>query len=872
MAESVVSVVLGNLNNLAIQETTFLCAVTLEVTLLKQELMRLQAYLKDADNKWRSGNARVAVFVKQIRDAAYEGQNVIEAADYMEKRNRLKRGFMGAISRYARLPSDLVTLRSIGVQIQCVRRKLAEIFASAENLKIDLDNTVLAEDEIPQDCGPMHQNFEDDFVMVGFQDEHKEIVEKLVDNDNMLSVVSIIAMGGAGKTTLARKVYTSSRIKDHFDTIAWVTVSQKFKGLDLLKDIMKQMTGSTDESIDQMKEYEVGKKINEFLLLKRYLVVLDDVWEEDTWEQINRTAKAFPDAANGSRVLLTTRKVDVANHVDLPTHVHALKHLNEEKSWELFSRKALPSYRRSVIPDVDDFEKLGRKLARKCHGLPLALAVLGGYLSKNLNTQAWSDVLFGWPSTKNIDMMRDILARSYKDLPNHYLRSCFLYLASFPEDYTIDVSDLIELWIAEGFIPQTPRHTLEETAQKYVAELAQRSLVQVTSRSIAHGWIERITVHDILRDWCIEEARTDCFLDVIDRISGQVGAPSTDIMASYRSSYQNLSARTDLQQATPNLRALIFFQIKILRVPPSIRFLRTLHIEDSNMYCSYKEIGECIHLRYLRVRRSTYESCPSSIGKLLYLQTIDIRGNRRLYYEPVIPSSVWGIPCLRHVYLEGHLSSPPRGVQQKELQTLQLNVSSSKCKYQNLDMVGFLGQMTQLTTLALTIFPRTPADMTNMFANMPRLVDVEFLKLTVFDKLPESHHFPQSLRRFSLAADNIKQDPMPVLEKLQSLVVLELRGYSGRTISCSARGFPSLQNLQLDWFLYTEEWKIEAGAMPKLSHLMIKSFHAMSTLPEGLLHLPSFNHLKLHEMPWIFVGDDSTFKELQHKGCEMSTC
>jgi hypothetical protein len=522
MAESAVRTVLGSMGNIAVQETKFLCGVTLEVGFLKDELMRLHGYLKDADNKWRSGNRGVAVLVSQIKDAAYDAQNVIEAADHLKKINRLKKGFMGAISRYARLPSDLFTLYKVGAEIQRVRRKLSEIFHSADRLKINLDNSVVVDYEFPQDLIQMQENFEYDVVMVGFEDEHEEIVAKLVSNDSMLSVVSIVAMGGAGKTTLAKKVYMSSRVKQHFDIIAWVTVSQTFKGMDLLKDIMKQITGNTYDSINQMQEYDVGKKISDFLLGKRYLVVLDDVWEADTWDQLNRTTKAFPDAANGGRVLLTTRKVDVANHVEMPTHVHYLKHLNEEKSWELFCSKSLPSYRRSIWCGVDEFEKLGRKLARKCDGLPLALTVLGGYLSKNLNIQEWSNVLLGWPSTKNVDMMRGILARSYKDLPNHHLRSCLLYLAAFTEDYIIDITVLIALWIAEGFIPQAPKHEQEETAHMYVAELAQRSLVQVTSRSKAHGWIEEIRVHDILHDWCIEEAKKDGFLEVIHKTSGHV--------------------------------------------------------------------------------------------------------------------------------------------------------------------------------------------------------------------------------------------------------------------------------------------------------------------------------------------------------------
>lgn len=526
MADSAVTTVLRSVGNLALQETKFLCGVTIEVGFLKDELMRLHGYLKDADNKRRSGNRSVAVLVRQIRDAAYDAQNVIEAADYLDKRNRLRKGFMGAISRYVRLPSDLFTLYEVGAEIQRVRRKLSDIFHSADRLKIDLHNTVVVENEFAQDIGQMQENFEYDVVTVGFEDEHEEIVDKLVHSDIMLSAISIVAMGGAGKTTLAIRVYMSSRVKQHFDIIAWVTVSQTFKGIDVLKDIMKQITVKTYDSIDQMQEYELGKKIGDFLFRKRYLVVLDDVWEADTWDQLNRRTKAFPDAANGSRILLTTRKVDVGNHVEMPTHVHYLKHLDEEKSWDLFCSKALPSYRRSIMRDVDEFEILGRKLARKCDGLPLALIVLGGYLSKNLNTQSWCNVLLGWPSTKNVDMMRGILARSYKDLPNHHLRSCLLYLAAFSEDCIIDVYVLISLWIAEGFIPQAPRHEQEETSHMYVAELAQRSLVQVICRSKAHGWIEKIRVHDILHDWCIEEARHDGFLHVIHKTSGQGGAPS----------------------------------------------------------------------------------------------------------------------------------------------------------------------------------------------------------------------------------------------------------------------------------------------------------------------------------------------------------
>ncbi|KAF7105485.1 hypothetical protein CFC21_106292 [Triticum aestivum] len=720
MAEAAVTAVLGNLSNIAIQETTFLCAVTLEVGLLRAELVRLQAYLKDADRKWRSGNVRVAVLVSQIRDVAYEAQNVIEAADYMEKRNRLKRGFMGAISRYARLPSDLVTLHSVGAKIQRVKRKLTDIFASAANLEIHLGDTSVVEDEFPTDFGHMHQNSDDDIFMVGFEDEHKEIVDKLVDNEEMLSAVSIVAMGGAGKTTLARKVYTSSRVKEHFNTVAWVTVSQTFKGIELLKDIMKQIIEDKDgcKEIDEMDEYQLGKKIHDFLLQKRYLVVLDDVWETDTWEQLNTTVKAFPDASNGSRVLLTTRKEDVANHVQMPTHVHYLKKLDEERSWELFSSKALPSYKRSSIDDVDEFEKLGRKLVDKCDGLPLALAILGGYLAKNLNIEAWSYVLLGWVSIDDSKRMRDILARSYKDLSSHYIRSCFLYLAAFPEDFVIIVSDLIQLWIAEGFIPHIPNHKPEQIAHMYVTELAQRSLVQVVDRSKGHRWIERIQLHDILREWCIEEARQDGFLDVNTEITGQVSASSSNTQKFYRSTLQNSG---DLfLQTTLDLRTLIGFQLSSI---PKMTFLRVLRIENSSLSGASRIIYGCINLRCLRLRRCSGFALTSSIRKLLYLQTIDLASTWHSS-KNLMPKSFWHIPTLRHVYLNDGFPPPKRSVHQNNLETFAVQILHN-------NMVKFVSQMTKLTTLCLC-FTNKAKDLLCIFANMPHLVHLTIGRVPSF--------------------------------------------------------------------------------------------------------------------------------------------
>ena len=158
--------------------------------------------------------------------------------------------------------------------------------------------------------------------------------------------------------------------------------------------------------------------------------------------------------------------------------------------------------------------------------------------------------------------------------------------------------------------------------------------------------------------------------------------------------------------------------------------------------------------------------------------------------------------------------------------------------------------------------------MIHLLAKMTFLVEVYLYRLMPLDQLPESRHFPQGLRELRLFADAIQQDPMPILEKLPCLVVLWLQGYNGRTMVCSAQGFPRLQELRLS-FLSVEEWRMEVEAMPRLSRLMIFDFFNMKKLLEGLLHLPSLKELELVRMYYLDSEDDITWKKLEGKGCKV---
>ncbi|KAE9450359.1 hypothetical protein C3L33_17742, partial [Rhododendron williamsianum] len=277
-----------------------------------------------------------------------------------------------------------------------------------------------------------------------------------------------------------------------------------------------------------MKEEDLEPQLRDYLKGRRYLVVLDDVWARNVWRSLST---AFPDEKNGSRVIMTTRNKAVADPCDERTYVHELPFLTDEESLELFCSKAFPHYdevenQKSCCPS--GLESLAKEMARKCRGLPLAIVVLGGLLRKK-NPDEWPKLVqHMWRHLRDHDSHRvqRILDLSFNDLP-HRLKSCFLYLGLFPEDFEIDAKKLCRLWVAEGFI-KPDKESFEEAAEVYLRELIDRSLIQVVKRN----WRRIITcrVHDLLRDLAIENSKKLNFLHIYEGIV----APNSRRLAYYR--------------------------------------------------------------------------------------------------------------------------------------------------------------------------------------------------------------------------------------------------------------------------------------------------------------------------------------------------
>ncbi|KAK4381292.1 putative late blight resistance proteinR1A-10 [Sesamum angolense] len=273
--------------------------------------------------------------------------------------------------------------------------------------------------------------------LVGLEKELVTMLDNLTGHPLQLKVFSIIGMAGIGKTTFCKKLYDHPLVMHHFYVRAWVTVSQQYQVREMLLSILCCVTNISNE-IYEKRDEELREQVNRSLKCKRYLIVLDDMWDTEAWEDLKRT---FPDDKNGSTVTLTSRLRDVAVHACQGTSPHSMRCLSIHESWELLSSKIFVDE-----PCPMELLTIGKQIACKCQGLPLAIVVVGGLLSKmDKKLDVWDNVAqsVGSLVLGEADHCQNILALSYNHLPDH-LKACFLYMGIFPEDYEISVKKLKE--------------------------------------------------------------------------------------------------------------------------------------------------------------------------------------------------------------------------------------------------------------------------------------------------------------------------------------------------------------------------------------------------------------------------------------------
>ncbi|PHU01363.1 hypothetical protein BC332_31150 [Capsicum chinense] len=335
------------------------------------------------------------------------------------------------------------------------------------------------------------------------RDEVHDLVERLTKTteDGRALIVQLVGPIGLGKTTLARAVYGSRKIKNHFKSgCAWFTISKESNTSDVLQNLLKQV-GDCKDSVDLTND-----RIWECLKGKNYLIVLDDVQNDKTWEEL-RTG--FLDSQNRSTLLLITTDVNWMWYISPPNYLHDVKslgflhkkkRLTEKYSWSLFLKKAGWDTREEGKED----QGLKQRILDVCCGLPLNTVLFGSLLSikKGANRLDYLQQILN----SQINWKReDIVSLSYADLPYH-LKQCVLYLVLFPKEYDIPVRRLLRLWLSKGFVECKP-DIPEDMVQENFDDLVKRSLIQI-SKLRSDGSPRRCRLLGVLHDYLLPKAKS----------------------------------------------------------------------------------------------------------------------------------------------------------------------------------------------------------------------------------------------------------------------------------------------------------------------------------------------------------------------------
>lgn len=814
--------------------------------------------------------------LRQMKDAIYEAEDMLDEFDYL----LLKAKVEGRSKVRHRPSSSSLTSAKFKSKLRNTIKRLDRVNACAERF---LQVTRLETSAAIQQPGVMLSRATTSFLLenevFGRDEERDEIIELLLESgDEHSFVLPIVGGGGVGKTTLAQLVYNDIRVVEHFELRMWVCVSDSFNEIRLTREILASV--SNDAIGEATNLNKLQEELQKNLMSKKYLLVLDDVWNAenmDDWENRDRWRKLLAPlrhGARGSKILATTRLEMVVTMLGAVNPIY-LKGLRDDDYWPLFKKHAFGCENPDNHPELLG---IGTQIAERLNGSPLAAKVVGGMLNVELDVGKWKNVL----KSDIWDGIMPVLRLSYQNLPAR-LQRCFAYCSIFPKDWKFEPDRLVYMWMAQGFIqPQSWNDArIEDIGRVYFDDLLSRSFFQTLEQDGRKYYM----MHDLMSDLAQIVSKDECF-----RIEGDMvtNIPSTIRHLSINT--ENMPRLTNICQ--PNkLRTLVFFyndHIIHRNFLKELKSIRVLGLTGCDMEKLPETIDHLIHLRYLALC-DTLGTLPASLCKLYHLQVLD---TSRWCWFGQFPKSMNKLINLRHLNVHSKYVTPISGIgkltclqelaefhvretkgykigELKDMNELQgsldiRNLQNVRSKAEAVE--AKLNRKMYIKTLRLEWCPfgKTRRHDAEVLEGLQPNANLEQLDIVGYKGIGSpcwlETNWLCNLKYLSLV-DCKKLKSLPPLGQLPCLKFLKISGMDAvKQVGCefhghgTVRGFPSLECIR---FVNMSEWvewsEIEDSRMfPCLHELQIKNCRKLMRLPT---FPPTLMNISIRDVGPIYTLD-----------------
>ncbi|ESQ49330.1 hypothetical protein EUTSA_v10020008mg [Eutrema salsugineum] len=881
MTSATVDFGIGRILSLLENESLLLSGVHGEIEKMKKELLIMKSFLEDNHKHGGNGSTTTTqlfqTFVANTRDLAYQVEDITDEFAYhihgYRSCTKLGRAFhfpryMWARHSIARkLGMVNVLIQSISVSMK--RYSRSENHQGASSSVIDDDGSKWV-NNISESSLFFSEN-----SLVGIDAAKGKLIGWLLNQEPQRVVVSVVGMGGSGKTTLSANIFKSQSVRRHFESYAWVTISKSYVIEDVFRTMIKEFYKEAETQIPaelySLSYRELVEKLVEYLQSKRYFVVLDDVWTTGLWREISI---ALPDGICGSRIMITTRSNNVASFsYGVGSRYHEIELLKEDEAWVLFCNKAFSGSLEKCRGQ--NLELIARKLLERCQGLPLAIASLGSMMSAKKLESEWKKVYnsLNWELNNNLELkvVRSILLLSFNDLP-YPLKRCFLYCSLFPANYRMKRKRLVRMWMAQRFVEPIRGVKAEEVADSYLNALVYRNMLQVILWN-PFGRPKVFKMHDVIREIALSISKAERFCDVS---SNDNDDDDDDDDAETTEDYgaRHLCIQREMRLGTvrtTNLHSLLVCTKHNIKLPPNLNLLRALDLEDS----AISKLPDCLvtlfNLKYLNLSKTQVKELPRNFHKLINLETLNTRHSK----IEELPPGMSKLRKLRYLITfrcnYGHDSNWNYVLGTKVSSNIYLlkDLQVLDCFNAEAELIKKLGNMTQLRRISLVMIKREHGS--DLCESLNKIKRLRFLSLTSIheeepleidgliatasieklflagklERVPSWFSSLQNLTYLGLRGSQFQENAIPYIQALPKLVWLSFyNAYMGPRL-CFAEGFQNLKILDIVQMQNLAVVVIEDGTMLGLQKLYVRACRGLESVPKGIEKLMNLQELHL---------------------------